>query len=194
MGEDTNRRKNIYLYKETNTFLNESGILDLITFGQLVNFSLKNTMPEILEELKTNNPTLLKFARILKQEAKRNMILKIRREEKSKYYFLSRFFQEWRKLLDKPYPNDKLKKSRLLKILTIYINESETYLDNEEITLKLKRYRNSIMKSVADVKTIKDLFDITLIQFNIKENESYYEHIGASPKNKIEEDIEINIK
>ena len=164
----------LYIYDNLYSLIKKSGLLETTSLNTLLNYSLSLGFPLVLEKANKKNSTLLRYAKLQEREIERNFILQIRKEEKSKYYFFQRFMKDFRQLLNKSYPNQELKKKRLLSILTSYILESQTYTNNEEITQQLKIYFNSLKKTNMELEQIADLFDLTITKISDKDNISHY--------------------
>ena len=166
------KKVGVCLYETTSKLVDESGITNIFSMNRLINFALAETIPKVLKDLKQENNIFYKYAKTIKRRNLREVIQKIRAEEKSKYYFFSRFIGDLKDLMNKPYSNENVKKKRILNIIDLYLLESETFEDNDSITESLKKYRNGFSKSKASTRTIAELLNVKLVNIDKKEIDS----------------------
>ena len=159
----------VSLYDTTSKLLRDSGILNIFSINRLVNYSLADTIPKVLKDLEQEDSVYYKYADAIKRRNLRSIVTKLKQEEKSKFYFFARFIQDLKALLNRPYVNDDIKKKRILKILDLFILESQTFSDNDSITESLKKYRNGFSKTKATTKIIADLLNVELVDIDKKE-------------------------
>ncbi len=122
------------LYESTTKLVDDSGILNIFSMNRLVNYSLAETVPKVLKDLNQEDSVYYKYANAIKRRNLRSIVTKLKQEEKSKFYFFARFIQDLKGLLNRPYASEKTKKKRILKIIDLFVLESQTFEDNESIT------------------------------------------------------------
>lgn len=166
-------RKSLNIPDEIYELIKKSGLLNEFSFNQLIMICITNYMPILLNK-KNFRKDFINYAQVMRRRRNRKMLVKLRTEAKSKYYFFTRFLSEFRKMLNRSFTDNKLKKEWLINIMDLYIKESKTYKDNEKITNYLIKFRNSIKRSKRDINEIKEILDIKIQRVDNKQREKVY--------------------
>lgn len=146
--------------------LKKSGLLKYFTFNRIMNICFFLGIPEFLKRSHTEKDNIFKYIELSKKQFERELILKLRKEQSSKIYFLKRVNTRLGTILRE---KEKTNKEEFLKLLKLYIEESETYEDNLNITNKLKNMSTIIEKDTHNWDLIQNILEMEII---IKENES----------------------
>lgn len=166
-------RKCVYIPKEINRIIKQSGLLNSFSYNQLIIHSIYSYLPIFLND-KTQQEDLIKYAEVTKKRYYREMLLTLRKEEKSRYYFFTRFLSEFRKMLNRSITDNTLKKKWLLSIIDIYIKESQSYEDNQIITDFLINFKDKIKQSRRDINELKEFLNISVQKIDHKHKENIY--------------------
>lgn len=157
-----------YLYKDNNNKLLELSKKSKVPINMMANYCISQYFPELVEKLTNKHNDLYRIALLDKRLADRNMIIEFKKEQKRRIYFFNNFIKDWRKLLNKTFETEFLKKKELSKLIHLYIKESDTYLDNKEMSLSLRKYAESLKNPHLTTEDLKNLFEITLVRIEDK--------------------------
>lgn len=154
----------VYLNKFTVSAIKKAGLLKDYSKSQLINWSLVYFIPEIFKQKDIKNSVAKRYINLAKRQNKRQLLLKLKKEENSKIYFQKRFIKELKQLLQ-----NKFKKTDILRLVDIYIEISQTYANNETVTKQLKKIYKHIETTKTSTELIGEFLNVQILNKESKQ-------------------------